>query len=50
MTAMWISFAMAGIAGIVVEVATVHPWAMYAAMLVTFFATYPFLRKSRALP
>lgn len=52
MTAMLISFTLACIAGLVTEAIAGYelPWLTYLAMLIVFFATYPFLRKSRALP
>jgi hypothetical protein len=41
------AFALACIAGLVTEAAAVHPWATYAAMLITFAVTYPVLRQVR---
>ena len=52
MTAMWISFALAGIAGIVTEAIAGYelPWLPYAMMLIVFGITYPILKGKKALP
>jgi hypothetical protein len=52
MTAMWISFTLACIAGLVTEAIAGYalPWLPYAMMLIVFGITYPLLKGKRALP